>query len=225
MQRIKKKKLTHLERLGLLDILKRLAEGIVAVVGPHCEVVVHDFSDIEHSAVVVAGDVSGRGPGAPVPDLDFISNELDSNTPDQLNYRIKIDSSELQSSTIWLRDSDGTTIGAVCINVDYSKLLQAFTLLDHLTAPARELPNFVVRDTLAKNLDELIEHTISSFLRKNEIPSIELMSQEDKLRLVEVIEIHGLFQLRGAAKRLADILKVSRASIYNYRASVRDDLN
>jgi predicted transcriptional regulator YheO len=39
-----RKNMNHLERLGLLDILKRLAEGIVAVVGPHCEVVVHDFS-------------------------------------------------------------------------------------------------------------------------------------------------------------------------------------
>ena len=97
--------MTHLERLGLLDILKRLAEGIVAVVGPHCEVVVHDFSNLEHSAVVVAGNVSGREPGAPVPDLDFISTKLDRDTPDQLNYRIKIDSRELQSSTIWLRDS------------------------------------------------------------------------------------------------------------------------
>ncbi|MBW2201843.1 MAG: PAS domain-containing protein [Deltaproteobacteria bacterium] len=213
--------MTHLERLGLLDILKHLAEGIVAVVGPHCEVVVHDFSDLEHSAVVVAGNVSGREPGAPVPDLDFISTKLDRDTPDQLNYRIKIDSRELQSSTIWLRDSDGSSVGAVCINVDYAGLLQARTLLEHLTAPAREVPSLVVRDTLAKNLDELIELSVSSFLRQNEIPRIEMMSQEDKLRLVAVIEEHGLFQLRGAAQRLADILNVSRASIYNYRASIR----
>ncbi len=217
--------MTHLERLGLLDILKRLAEGIVAVVGPHCEVVVHDFSDLEHSAVVVAGNVSGREPGAPVPDLDFVSTELDSDTPDQLNYRIKIDSRELQSSTIWIRDADGTSIGAVCVNVDYSGILQARTLLEHLTAPAREVPSLVVRDTLAKNLDELIEHSVSAFLRRNEIPRIEMMSQEDKLRLMAVIEKHGLFQLRGAAKRLADMLNVSRASIYNYRASIRDDIH
>lgn len=215
--------MTHLERLGLLDILKRLAEGIVAVVGPHCEVVVHDFSDLEHSAVVVEGNVSGRKPGAPVPDLSFVSTELDRDTPDQLNYRIKIDSRELQSSTIWIRDTDGTPIGAVCVNVDYSGLLQVRTLLEHLIAPAREVPSFVVRDTLAKNLDELIEHSVSAFLRQNEIPRIEMMSQEDKLRLMAVIEKHGLFQLRGAAQRLADMLNVSRASIYNYRASIRDD--
>jgi len=217
--------MNHLERLGLLDILKRLADGIVAVVGPHCEVVVHDFSDIEHSAVVVAGNVSGREPGAPVPDLEFISKELDSNTPDQLNYRIKIDSRELQSSTIWIRDADGTPIGAVCVNIDYSRLMQAHTLIEHLTATVRETPSLVVRDTLAKNLDELIERSLSSFLRQNKIPNIELMSQEDRLRLVAVIENHGLFQLRGAAQVLADMLNVSRATIYNYRASVRDDLN
>ncbi len=215
--------MTQLDRLGLLDILKRLAEGIVAVVGPHCEVVVHDFSDLEHSAVVVAGNVSGREPGAPIPDLDFISTELNSGTPDQLNYRIKIDSRELQSSTIWIRDADGTSIGAVCVNVDYSGLLQARTLLEHLSAPAREVPRLVVRDTLAKNLDELIEHSVSAFLRRNEIPRIEMLSQEDKLHLMAEIEKHGLFQLRGAAQRLADMLNVSRASIYNYRASIRDD--
>ena len=113
----------------------------------------------------------------------------------------------------------------MCVNVDYSGILQARTLLEHLTAPAREVPSLVVRDTLAKNLDELIEHSVSAFLRRNEIPRIEMMSQEDKLRLMAVIERHGLFQLRGAAQRLADMLNVSRASIYNYRASIRDDIH
>lgn len=220
---MKENSMRHLERLGLLDILKRLAEGIVAVVGPHCEVVVHDFSDIEHSAVVVAGNLSGREPGAPVPDLDFISNKLDSNTPDQLNYRIKIDSREFQSSTIWIRDADGNSIGAVCVNVDYSGLLQARTILEDFIAPAREAPIFVVHDTLAKNLNELIEHAVATFLRQNEIPHIEMMSQEDKLRLMALIEKNGLFQLRGAAQLLANMLNVSRASIYNYRACIRDN--
>ena len=87
---MKEKNMNRIERLGLLDILKRLAEGIVAVVSPHCEVVVHDFIDVEHSAVVVEGNVSGRKPGAPVPDLNFVSTELDRDTPDQLNYRIKL---------------------------------------------------------------------------------------------------------------------------------------
>jgi len=42
-------------------------------------------------------------------------------------------------------------------------------LLDHLTTTAREAPSLVVRDTLAKNLGELIELSVLSFLRQNEI--------------------------------------------------------
>ena len=213
--------MSHLERLNLMGLLERMAKGIVAVVGSHCEVVIHDFSDLEHSAVVVEGDVSGRKPGAPVPDLEFVSNELDADTPDQLNYRIKIGSKELHSSTIWIRDPEGTPIGSICVNIDFDELNQAFNILERFTAPAREISNLVVQDTWARDLDELINHSVSAYLRQTGVPGIEAMTQDDKIRLVEIVEERGLFKLRGAAKQLAGLLNVSRASIYNYRASVR----
>jgi predicted transcriptional regulator YheO len=214
--------MSHLERLGLVNLLERVAEGIVAVVGPHCEVVIHDFSDLEHSVVVVVGDVSGRKPGAPVPDLEFTSNELNNETPDQLNYRIKIGSKELQSSTIWIRDDDGSPCGAMCINIDYEELSEASKILDRFIAPAKETPALIVQDTWAKDLDELINFSVISYMRRENIPQIENMTQFDKLKLVEVVEQRGLFKIRGAATRLAEILNVTRASIYNYRASVKD---
>jgi len=213
----------HLERLGLLDTLKRLAEGIVAVVGPCCEVVIHDFSDLEHSVVAIAGNVSGRRPGAPVPDLDFEAGKLDKETPDQLNYRIEIDSRRLQSSTIWIRDQDGTPVGAVCVNMDFSGLLEARALVEKFVAPAMSTPGLVVHHTLARNPDELMELSVASFLRQNGIPDVESMTQEDKQNLVILIEQRGLFQVRGAAQRLADMLNVSRASIYNYRSRARQE--
>ncbi len=207
---------------NLLDLLKRMAEAIVAVVGPHCEVVVHDFSDLEHSAVAIAGNVTGRKSGAPIPDLDFISKELDSKTPDQLNYRIKINSKEFQSSTVWVRDSKGKPVGAVCINVDYSSLINAGKLIDHLTGPARQTPSLVVKNTLAKDLDELIEHALIEFMERRGIEGISDMTQADRLELMTEMDEHGLFQLRGAAQCIATALGVSRASIYNYRSMVKD---
>lgn len=214
--------MSNLEQLGLLDLLERLAEGIVAVVGPHCEVVVHDFSDLEHSAAVVAGNVSGRRPGAPVPDLEFISGDLGIDTPDQLNYRIKVGSRELQSSTVWVRDDDGTPVGAICINLDYFELSQAYNILDRLIAPTRKKPELTIQDTWAKDLDELINLSVASYLRNNRIASVDEMTQDEKLRLVETVEENGLFKVRGAASLLAEILNVSRASIYNYRANVKE---
>jgi predicted transcriptional regulator YheO len=214
----------HLEYEGLLDLLERLAEGIVAVVGPHCEVVVHDLSDPEHSAVVVAGDVTGRKPGAPVPDLSFISGELDIDTPDQLNYQIRINDHALQSSTIWIRDPENNPIGAICINVDYSKLREACSLLDQLSTSTRTVSDLVISNTFAKDLDNLIELSARNFLTQKNLTDFEGLSYEEKLQLVEIFEGQGLFNIRGSAQRVAELLNVSRASVYNYRANLKVDL-
>jgi len=215
----------NLEQLGLLDLLERLAEGIVAVVGPHCEVVVHDFSNLEHSAVIVIGNVSGRGPGAPVPDIDFISNGLNIESPDELNYRVKIGSRDLQSSTVWIRDNEDNPIGAICINLDFFELNQAYNILNRLTAPTRKAPQLTIEDTWAKDMDDLIKLSVTSYLRKENIQSIDDMNLDEKILLIEMVEKRGLFKLRGAASRLAELLNVSRASIYNYRTSVKERNN
>jgi len=206
----------------LLDMLKRLAEGIVAVVGPQCEVVIHDFADLEHSVVAMAGNVTGRQPGAPVPDLSFTAGELDGDIADQINYHSRLGPRNLQSSTIWIRDSEGAPIGAVCINVDYSELLQVRDLIDKLTGPPQDSSEFIVSDTFAKDVDELIELSVANFLHEMGLTGVEAMRQEDKVRLIQVLEARGLFQIRGAVNRVADLLNVSRASIYNYRTSLKN---
>ena len=213
--------MSHLDQPWFLDILERLAEGIVAVVGPYCEVVVHDFSDPEHSVILIAGNVTDRNVGAPVPDLSFISGELDRDTPDQLNYRARIGSHHLQSSTIWIRDTDGMPIGAVCINVDYSDLIHARDLLDKLATSTRTVSDLVITDTFAKDVGDLIKLSISEFLRNEDIQGIEAMGHEGKLRLIQSLEERGLFRIRGAVNQVADVLDVSRASIYNYRSSLK----
>lgn len=204
----------------LLDVLRRLARGIVAVVGPNCEVAVHDFSDFEHSTVVVAGNVTGRKPGAPIPDLSFLSEEITAQTPDQLNYRTKINNRNLQSSTIWIRDDRGKSIGAVCINVDYSEAVHAREIIDKLLAPTLESGGLEVSDTFARDMDELIEQSVAGFLRQEEVASLDSMNQAEKLRLIQILEERGLFKIRGAVPRVAQLLNVSRASIYNYRSNV-----
>jgi predicted transcriptional regulator YheO len=204
-----------------LDLLERLAEGIVAVVGPHCEVVVHDFSDLEHSAVIVAGNVTGREPGAPIPDLDFIADGLGRSTPDQLNYRARIGEHYLQSSTIWIRDPQGNPTGAVCVNVDYSSLLRARDMIDALASSTESVSDLVISDTFARDVSELIKQSVREVLREEGLQHTEEMSYENKLQLIEKLEKRGLFQMRGAVNQVAAQLGVSRASVYNYRSSLK----
>ncbi len=203
----------------LLNLLKRFAEGIVAVVGPHCEVVVHDFADLEHSVVVVAGNVTGRQPGAPVPDLSFTSDELTRYAPDQINYRTRLGNRSIQSSTVWIRDENGDPIGAICINVDYTDLEQAQQILDRLTTAVRSTSPVTVDETFARDLDDLLDIAVTEFLQQHSVQSVDALSYEDRVNLIHELEARGLFRIRGAVNRLADLLNVSRASIYNYRAS------
>jgi len=199
------------------ELFERLATGIVAVVGPHCEVIVHDFSDLEHSVVVAAGNVTGRKEGAPVPDLAFVSEGADPDAPDQLNYRTRLGTHDLQSSTIWLRDTTGCLIGAVCINIDYSGLVQASDLLNSLVACARAESDRVVTDTFAKDVGDLIRLSVHSFLQREGYSDVESMPYEAKIRLIQALEDRGLFQMRGAVNEVANQLGVTRATVYNYR--------
>lgn len=208
----------------LFNLLSRIAKGIVSVVGPNCEVVVHDFGNLSHSAVIVAGSISGRKPGAPVPDLDFIADALNTDTGDEINYKIVIGDKEFQSSTIWIRDYENNIIGAICINMDFSKLVLIKEILNELSVVFEEKPSLIVSNTFAKDLDELLHNTVAEFIKNENIKSIDAMKIVDKLHLIQTLEGRGLFKIRGATQRLADILNVSRASIYNYRSGIKEQI-
>jgi predicted transcriptional regulator YheO len=206
---------------SLTDILQRMAEAVVAVVGPHCEMVIYDFDDLEHAVVAVAGNVTGRRPGAPVPDLLFTTEALNRSTPDRLNYRTRIGDRNLQSALVWIRDRRGTPIGAIGINIDYSGLLQARDLLERLADSTRTVIDAGITDTFARDMDDLIDLSVADFLHQENIPGVDQMSSDDKLRLVYSLEERGLFKVRGAVNRVADLLNVSRATVYNYRSTIK----
>jgi len=208
------------ERAWLFDTLGRLAQGVAAVVGPHCEVVVHDFRDLEHSVVFVAGNLTGRKPGAPVPDLSFLEAELTQYVPDQLNYLSRRGARTLHSSTVWIRDSNETPVGAVCINVDYSRFEELRGLLDQVTTPARDGLSISAGPTFARDTDDLVELSMTDYFRREGIEESAKMSHESKLRLIQYLEARGLFRIRGTVNRVARSLHVSRATIYNYRSSI-----
>lgn len=212
--------MTENELAWVFDFLGRLAEGMQAVVGEHCEVVVHDLRDREHSVVAVAGHLTGRGLGAPVPDLAFGQQGQVGGLSDEVNYRSVSGGRAFRSSTIWIRDGEGQPVGAVCVNVDYSKLLQAADMLAELARPAMRAEGLTVEDTFARDVDELIQVAIMQFLRREGIPDIGSLRAEDKRYLVQDLDAKDLFKIRGAVDLLTELLDVSRATIYNYRAAV-----
>lgn len=207
-----------MEKSELFDLLGQIADGIVALVGPHCEVVIHDFSDLEHSLVHISGNLTGRREGAPIPDLDYVPTDQDDIVENIYNYKGNIAGRNMQFSTIWIRDSDGNPIGSFGINLDYSGLNQVQELINVFTTSSRMAVLQDISDELPKDLDDLIKLSIKR-VRSQENPyDIRAVSNDEKMRIVKGLDEQGVFKLRGAVNKIANMLDISRASVYNYRS-------
>jgi predicted transcriptional regulator YheO len=116
---------------AVFAFLARVAEAIVATVGPDCEVVIHDLRKPDHSVVAISGHLTGRRVGAPVPDPELLPGEVDRFTHDDLRrHGSTTGGRELLASTVWIRNPVGHIVGAVCINLDVAGLRTARDLIN-----------------------------------------------------------------------------------------------
>ena len=132
------------DKKQLLQHLKQLSEGIVALFGKNCEVCIHDLNDLHYSLVHVSGNVTGRRVGAPATDLLVKSLKAPvEQLQDLHNYRtVSGDGRTLKSSTIFVRDNVGIPVFAVCINLDTTEFFNASQLLaSFLTHESNDVHN------------------------------------------------------------------------------------
>lgn len=94
--------------------LKRVADTMVQTFGQNCEMAIHDLANFEHSLIYIVGKVTGRKPGAP--NTDLVVKQLrhrGDSVPDITKYKSLITTGRtLKSTTTFIRDHDGTVIGA-----------------------------------------------------------------------------------------------------------------
>src|SRR5699024_12759876 len=90
----------------IFDHAIRMADMTVEMFGSKCEVAVHDFSDLQHSLIHIAGNVTSRKVGSPITDL--VLNELnkkDTMITDIPSYRSQSSRGQvMKSTTVFLRD-------------------------------------------------------------------------------------------------------------------------
>lgn len=204
---------------AVLEVLARLGDALVATLGAHTEVVVHDLRHPERSIVAISGDLTGRRAGAPVADPELLPEALENVTSDDLCRSTTTQAGrELTSSTVWVRDEAGRVVGGVCINVDASGLRMARDLIDrHLGAPPSERPRPTPRPlrTFAHDVRELISLAVQEAVDRSGKPR-HRFSSADRIDLVRTLDECGVLELRGSAGILADELGVSRATVYAY---------
>lgn len=212
----------------LLATVSAMVEPLGQAMPSSSEVVLHDLSKLPDSIIAVHGNVTGRRVGDPATDL-LLQRATAGNLDHMLGYRTTLpDGRQMRSTTIVIRDREGTPVAALCINSDLS-VWQSLNRIaggmlggDGESATPADEPSDAPTEVFARDVDELAAHLIHTSILDQGVP-VGLMKKEHKLAVVRDLQGRGIFLLRDAVEMLASSLQVTRFTIYNYLNELADD--
>lgn len=187
-----------------------VAQAITSLLHPHAEVVVHDLKT--GKIAVIYNNFSKRNAGD-----ESLIEELEDYTelPDVFPVYSKTnwDGKKIKSSTATLRNQKGKPIGLLCINLDLSKWDEIHQFLDGWLSNMGEQnqPQVLFKE----DWREKINAYVSEYLKREGL-SLKALSKEKKRELVGALYREGAFKAKNAASYVAEVLNLSRATIYNY---------
>lgn len=199
-----------------LEVLVPIANSIVKNFGENTEVVLHDLQVPEASIVYIVGDVTHRKIGGPV--TNFVLEALKSGNESLDCYKtITKDGRILRSTTTFVRNQQNQIIGCMCINYDITEYLHSKVALEKLTffpEATMEKPqerNEIFENDIMSIIEQMVAQTVESFGKP-----IEVLNKDEKMRFVQNLDAKGVFLVKGIVEHVAELLGVSKFTIYNY---------
>jgi predicted transcriptional regulator YheO len=170
------------------------------------------LSDPEKSIVAIAnGQLTGRKVGD---SLDVLGIQLIRQPPteDLINYQTTTKSGKiLRSSSVFLRDETGEIFGAFCVNYDISGLVKLQEWLRDSVGPG--VTN--IKEGFENTVDEVLEMMCQDAFRSTG-KQVSEFTREDKIAVISYLEIKGAFLIRYSVDHVAELLNISKFTIYNY---------
>lgn len=193
-------------------IIKRYlptAEAIQRLLHPYAEVVIHDIK--RNKIAAIFHPFSKRRVGDP----SLLTPEEMGGLADCIGPYEKLnwDGNKLKSISSVIRDEADQAIGLLCINLDISKLINisqemiAFIQGGHLIAQPKPL--------FKDDWQEKINQYIHTYLKQQHL-NLASLNRDEKKALIEHLNKMGAFAGKNAAAYVAQIIGISRATVYNY---------
>jgi predicted transcriptional regulator YheO len=209
-----------------------LVEFLGSIMGSHCEIVLHDISNVENSIVAIKNNhISNRKVGGSLTDLalKILKNKSNLEKDFLINYSGKTqDGKIVRSSTLFIKDDSGDVVGMLCINMDVSQLVNTKNLLDTLINGSKDLPsnglylngkspedNEKPIEDFHTSIEDLTKSIILQTLSETNIPP-DRMAPDEKMEIVKQLNEKGVFLIKGAVAEVAVHLFTSEATIYRY---------
>lgn len=197
-----------------------LVDGLQRFLGEMYEIILHDTSRPASSIVHIAGNLTGRATGGPL--TNVVIEELKRHGNDAQNmigYRSQGPNGRLfKSATIFLHDSNGQIRGCFCINMDVTLLQADFEIIQSILAPT----GITNREVFARDITEVVDQIVNDEIAAVGIPTAK-MTRAERTSLIQRLDEKGVFEVKGAVERIANLFDSSIYTIYSYLKEIRHD--
>ena len=200
----------------VLNAYVPICDAIAGLLRPHAEVVLHDLAT--RRIFYIANSYSKRRVG------DSSLNESESAFSEATDVigpypKTNWDGRRLKSITAVIRGRGRKPVGLLCINLEIDALASALDHLQHLIElPTRLAPTGPL---VSKDWREGVNTVVGDFLAARRA-TLAGLTNDDMDDLVGELDQHGIFDIRKAVPYVAEVLRLSRATIYSRLAAVRE---
>ena len=201
-----------------LNVFKGIMKAISNTFGNRCEVVLHDWSKgYDHTIIAIEnGYITNRSVGDCGSNLGLEVMRGTVKNGDMYNYITKTsENTTLRSSTTYIRDDDGSTIGALCINFNITDLIEAENVINSFTIGSQNETEIFARD-----VSDLLNYLLSESMKISNKPVSE-MSKEDKIAAIRYLDEKGAFLITKSGNKVCEFFNISKFSLYNYLDEIR----
>jgi predicted transcriptional regulator YheO len=190
-----------------------IADGIATLFAPYVEVVIHDLATEE--VAYISNDLSRRVAGDPS-QLDEIGFDPDLRVIGPYQ-KTNWDGRRMKCISIVLREKDAP-IGLMCLNVDVTQFDLVRRALDGFLGA--EPRNEGVQALFVHDWHEKINQFVADWCATRDI-RIEQIDKASRRELISALRDSGALEQRRAPAYIARILGVSRATVYNELAALK----
>lgn len=195
-----------------------VVDGIAALIGDHCEIVLHSLEFLEHSAIyIVNGHNTSRKIGSPITDRALWSlHHMQTDSVSKPYFTRAKGGVLMKSITIAIRNGKQHVIGLICININLDVPVSQF--LASFIAP----PETDTKVNFASSVEDLVAQTIESTVE--EITTDRTIANNNKNRhIVSALFEKGIFDIKDAINQVAERLGISRHTVYLYIRQMKQD--
>lgn len=202
------------------SFIQSLMQCIAAQFGDKCEVVLHDWSKGYDSSIIAIenGHITGRRIGDSGTNLGLEVMRGTTKNGNRFNYITQTsDGKILRSSSLYLKDENQKTIGALCINLDISDFLMAENTLKSITMHNLEQE---VKEVFVNDVNEILDFLLQECQLEIGKP-VSHMTKTDKSKALQFLDQRGAFLIKKAGDRVCQYFDISKYTLYQILDEIR----